>query len=477
MDRPRADTMTLMRTTDPRVEATRVLSMRRAASVALFSIKAKLFMCNSPSEYVTLTKQANELEVFVLESEASFWAQFDQMDKQDQMRTVFELFDRDCDGDVNVEELTLGLTKLNVCNHNDFLTEAIGHAVLIVRQYDKQCDNHMNCSEFSLFLEQLHSKLNGTMEQVCELIVAKICFRESGRDIMMESLHHLLTDTEVNNPDHLHEAISEVRLLLLFDIFQADASGTIEFKEVMKHLLRHTSVMDNLQTEVLHMLHRDSERRLEYSHFADLMFNVATAYPEINVTDLCDSMTLSIIRVNHDFQGLFLNAGVFEEAKNMKLEVIASTDTVLQGRLDRLFQLWDLDGNNYLDTEEFVLGMLKFQQSHNVPVTLSESVDAVSAFDQDGDNRLDRKEFGDLLRKFSVACEVVLDELIDFMVIQSALVDTDNKERAHLTLLLSKPTLVTPRDEKSKSTASHFYQQASMIFFMQKKGPEACEQI
>ena len=64
-----------------------------------------------------------------------------------------------------------------------------------------------------------------------------------------------------------------------------------------------------------------------------------------------------------------------------------------------------------------VITMLKFQQSHNVSETLSESVDAVTAFDQDGDNCLGRKEFGDLLRKFSVACEVVLDMLIDFMVI------------------------------------------------------------
>ena len=142
-------------------------------------------------------------------------------------------------------------------------------------------------------------------------------------------------------------------------------------------------------------------------------------------------------------------------------------------RSDRLFQLWDLDGNNYLDTEEFVLGMLKFQQSHNVPVALSESVDAVTAFDQDGDNRLDRKEFGDLLRKFSAACEVVLDELIDFMVIQSVLVDNDNNERAYLASLLTKPSPVAQCDEKSKSAVSHFYQQASMIFFMQKKSSEA----
>ena len=475
MDRPRVDTMTHTHTTDPRLEAARVLSMRRAASVALFSIKAKLFNCNSPSEFVKLTKQANEFEVFVLTSESAFWVQFDRMEKQEQSRTVFELFDRDCDGGVNIEELTMGLTKLNIYNHNhnQFLTEAVDLAFLMTQQYDKESDNCMNCVAFFLFLEQLHSKLNGTFEQVCELIVAKTCFRESGREILMEALHHLLADTEANSPDYLHEAISEVRLLLLFDLFQPDAGGTIEFKEVVKHLLRHSSVMDNLQTEVLHMLHQGIKRRVDYGQFAELMYNMATAFPNINVTDLSDSMTLSIIRVDHDMQGLFLNVGVFEEAKSMKLKISTTTDTALQGRLDRLFQLWDLDGNNYLDTEEFVLGMLKFQQSHNVPVALSESVDAVTAFDQDGDNRLDRKEFGDLLRKFSAACEVVLDELIDFMVIQSVLVDNDNNERAYLASLLTKPSPVAQCDEKSKSAVSHFYQQASMIFFMQKKSSEA----
>jgi hypothetical protein len=106
-------------------------------------------------------------------------------------------------------------------------------------------------------------------------------------------------------------------------------------------------------------------------------------------------------------------------------------------------------------------------------VTLSESFDAVTTFDQDGDNCLDRKEFGDLLRKFSVACEVVLDKLIDFMVIQLALVDSDNNERAYLALLLTKPSPLAQHDEKSKLSVSHFYQQASMIFFMQKKSSEA----
>ena len=121
-----------------------------------------------------------------------------------------------------------------------------------------------------------------------------------------------------------------------------------------------------------------------------------------------------------------------------------------------------------------VITMLKFQQSHNIPETLSESVDAVSAFDQDGDNCLDRKEFGDLLRKFSAACEVVLDMLIDFMVIQLALVDSDNNKRAYLASLLTKPSSVAQHNEKSKRAASHFYQQASMIFFMQKKSSEVC---
>jgi Ca2+-binding EF-hand superfamily protein len=462
--------MATIHSADPRLEAAHILSVKRAASVALFSTKAKIFSCNSTTSYVRLTKEANELATFVLDSDLSFWAQLDIMNEKEQKMTAFELFDRDCDGEINMKELALGLKRLS---HNNILDNTIYNAPLVMRKYCKQNAKQMNFGEFALFLEELQSKLQATFQQICALTVCKICFCETGKEILTEALNNMLVmEISEMDPEAVFEAISEVRMMVLFGLFQPDHSGSIPFKDVVKHLLHHRSVMDNLQTEVLYMLDRDSERRMDYDHFAELLINVSMAFPEINVTDLADSITLSVIRADHDMKGLFMNDGVFEEAKSIECDDM-ETDAALQGRVDRLHELWDVDGDGFLDAEEFALGMRKFKETQNLDTAVSESADAVVAFDQDGDGQLDKKEFGDLLRKFAAVSGVGMHELLDFMLIQSAVVDTDNKEKAYIAAMMAKRRQVPKTEEPPQSlTMSTFYQQATMLFFMQPKPKE-----
>jgi Ca2+-binding EF-hand superfamily protein len=462
--------MATIHSADPRREAAHILTLKRAASVALFSTKAKIFSCDSTSSYVRLNKEANELATFVLESDLSLWAQLDLMTEQEQKMTAFELFDRDCDGALNMKELDWGLKRLI---HHDIFDNNTFNATLVMRKYSKKKAEHMSFGEFALFLEELLSKLQATFQQICALTICKICCRETGKEILNEALNNMLVmEISEMDPDAVFEAISEVRMMVLFGLFQPDQSGTIPFKDVVKHLLHHRSVMDNLQTEVLCMLNRDSERRMDYDHFAELLFNVSTAFPEINVTDLADSITLSVVRADHDMKGLFMNDGVFEEAKCIESDDM-ETDAVLQGRVDRLHELWDVSGDGFLDAEEFALGMRKFKESQHLDATVSESLDAVIAFDQDGDGQLDKKEFGDLLRRFAAVSGVGMHELLDFMLIQSAMIDTDNKEKAYIAAMMAKKKEVPKTDEPPQSSPmSAFYQQATMLFFMQPKPKE-----
>lgn len=85
-----------------------------------------------------------------------------------------------------------------------------------------------------------------------------------------------------------------------------------------------------------------------------------------------------------------------------------------------------------LDLSEFVLGMRKFHEAKEVDKTLEESIGAMLSFDENSDQRLDRKEFATLLCQFAKAARVPLHELIDFMVVTSAVKDNSQVERAYI---------------------------------------------
>jgi len=65
-------------------------------------------------------------------------------------------------------------------------------------------------------------------------------------------------------------------------------------------------------------------------------------------------------------------------------------------------------------------------------------VEAMLTFDENNDQKLDRKEFATLLAQFSHAAKVQLHELIDFMVVTSAVKDNSEIERAYIDSVKSR---------------------------------------
>ena len=99
---------------------------------------------------------------------------------------------------------------------------------------------------------------------------------------------------------------------------------------------------------------------------------------------------------------------------------------------------WDLDHNGSLDVSELVLGLRKFQEAKNLATTVEESISTMLAFDADKNGILDRGEFAQFLSLFAKTALTELDELIDFMVVQSALKDNDEAEKVYVKTLGEK---------------------------------------
>jgi len=74
----------------------------------------------------------------------------------------------------------------------------------------------------------------------------------------------------------------------------------------------------------------------------------------------------------------------------------------------------------------------KFHEAKSVDQTLEESIKAISSFDSDSDGKLSREEFARLVTTFAKAAGVSPHELIDFMVVTSAVKDNSTVEKAYI---------------------------------------------
>ena len=75
------------------------------------------------------------------------------------------------------------------------------------------------------------------------------------------------------------------------------------------------------------------------------------------------------------------------------------------------------------------MGLRKFATKKEVDETFLDSMDILSASDTNGDGTLDVTEFSLLLHKFAATSHVHIQDLIDFMIMQSVLLD-HNKDDA-----------------------------------------------
>mmetsp|Transcript_20994 Transcript_20994/g.35789 ORF Transcript_20994/g.35789 Transcript_20994/m.35789 type:complete len:217 (-) Transcript_20994:52-702(-) len=118
-------------------------------------------------------------------------------------------------------------------------------------------------------------------------------------------------------------------------------------------------------------------------------------------------------------------------------------------RLKILFTLWDLDNSGYIEVPEFVLGLRKLQgdggggggssdggtsssSTHDIDVAIEQTVRLMVRFDQDGDQRLNQEEFCLAMQQFAHTMYISLHELIDFMVVESALRDNNERDEQYV---------------------------------------------
>lgn len=146
----------------------------------------------------------------------------------------------------------------------------------------------------------------------------------------------------------------------------AGAGDTVPFEIVVKSLYHVTQKMDEKLKQALLMCtdNDEVERILDYAQFSSLLLSIVTA-GSLDFHDVANSMTLSYCKNDvsrTDLTEFFLSDDTHRA-------VVAATDhtntldALQDGRMNRLFDLWDTDHSGDLDFEEVVLGFSTFPSS------------------------------------------------------------------------------------------------------------------
>lgn len=185
------------------------------------------------------------------------------------------------------------------------------------------------------------------------------------------------------------------------------------------------------------------------------MLNVVAAIPYADFNDVADAMTLAACQStkisNKDLEDLLLSVDM-KTVLSQKLSKHHHSDItgVQFARMETLFLLWDEDTSGYLDLNELVLGLRKFQRAVSIDDTIEDALQAIVHFDKDQDQKLGIEELSEILAKFAKAMQIPLNELIDFMVVESAMRDNDEKDRQYVEKIKSR-VLKQIRKEQPKT--------------------------
>lgn len=107
--------------------------------------------------------------------------------------------------------------------------------------------------------------------------------------------------------------------------------------------------------------------------------------------------------------------------------------------------MWDTDRSGELELDEIMLGLGKLNETKDVKITLEDTKKAIRSFDDNGDAKLNRVEFRQMLSLFAVKSKIPLHELIDFMVVTSSLKGNDEGLIAYIASVKARATVQVRR--------------------------------
>lgn len=351
------------------------------------------------------------------------------MSEEEKMDLLFSLIDADGDGTVDSDELAAALRKRN--GELSFM-DSMERAVDMVKHFDMDRDGRLDPDEFSNFIEAMVQELDIEFNEFAEFLVLQILFKDSkedGKDSVGQSEANSVFSRAKEKED-LSAMISDKRMRELFKLFDRDGSRELLFWDVATSLYPVTLEMDEAVQKamgLLLMMDKDDKRRLDYDGFARLIMAIVAA-ADSSFDNVADDLMIAVTRNDsispEDLETIVVSKESKRIAREMAKESNIKISALQYARLQKLFDLWDIDGDGGIQPAELNKGLQKFQNASGVNANAKKEALALSLnFDMDGNNELDRREFAAAMAHYAKAYQVELHDLIDFMCVATLLGD------------------------------------------------------
>jgi Ca2+-binding EF-hand superfamily protein len=184
---------------------------------------------------------------------------------------------------------------------------------------------------------------------------------------------------------------------------------------------------------LLLMMDKDDKRVLTYEKFAKLIMGTAATF-EMTFDELADQLTYALTNPSEIsdevMQEIMVAESAYEEARDKENEMTErkmTLDALSYSRTQKLFDLWDSNGDGDIDFQELMSGLRRYQKAAQVAVDVERDAVKIMGYDKDSNQTLDKEEFAYAMANYAEAVETDLHEMIDFMCVVASQSDSANQ--------------------------------------------------
>ena len=385
----------------------------------------------SISSFVKQSYRELELQMAAMEAQIGLLKELSTMSDDAKMDLLFSLIDRDGGGTIDVKELAEALRKKN---HGMSFTGSLERAISLVDKYDVDGDNQLDHDEFKGFVDEMLEELELSLHEFSEFLVLQMLSRGSdGKGDSCSDLSSAKDEDGNNTKPELFDILTDKRLADFFKLFDKDGSRSLSFPEVASGLYHATQHMDDIVRTTMGLLlmtEEDDKRTLGYEQFGRLIMAIVAA-SGCTFDDIAEDLVIALAKAKATAtaENLIIGDEVYADVKEIEWVVADKQDVpdaLSYARLQKLFDLWDIDGDGNLTQSELQEGLQKFLDAAGIDENATEKSAILLDFDQDFDQMLGPKEFAPAMVHYARTFTIDLHELIDFMSVSSVLGENAN---------------------------------------------------
>ena len=417
-------------------QAQRAVRRTRAARLSSVATQHKAQHATTASSFVAEKRRQIKLEMAALQAQLDLLAELEEMSDDAKIEMLFSLIDKKRDGMVDAAELA---NALRAGNKSLSLSDAIDRAIRTVAAFDKDGDTKLDMAEFKTCIEATRDELDMTLGEFAEFMSLQLALVEdlgiadmptSATPMVSDSASSASLEREVSQEEEYMKILRDPRMQELFHLFDKDGNMELSFKQVASGLYRLSHNMaESTRTTmgVLFMLDKHDKRTLDYEQFGRLVLAVvaaSTAPFDQVVDDLIFALTADDPIPESELQALYVADNMYEgvlDLKQKQHEVSHLMDPVIYGRIQKLFDTWDINNDGYISKKELAIGLRHFHEASHEEGDPEEEATSLIELDQDGDHLLDRLDFARALGTFAEEAGKSLHDMIDFMVVTTAI--------------------------------------------------------